>query len=214
MKIPFFDQCVKYALQVKQIAGDSFKDTTMRVFQREATNPKNLTKMLSKEGIIIPTINGQLFGDTANEMVATFIVSVDESAGTVRLYVPESDEERDFTAEAFEGAWKKHNFACTTAFPADGKTYYPKLMDLSHIALPEGYEELREAIAENAHDMWARERQSEGWTLGPKRNDAKLETPDMVPYADLADSERQYDRVMAEDTLKLFMALGYKIVKA
>jgi hypothetical protein len=61
---------------------------------------------------------------------------------------------------------------------------------------------------------YSRERQSEGWTLGPKRDDAKLETPDMVPYADLADSERQYDRVMAEDTLKLFMALGYKIVKA
>lgn len=58
------------------------------------------------------------------------------------------------------------------------------------------------------------ERQSEGWTYGPKRDDEKLETPDMVPYAQLPESEKQYDRIMAEDTLKLLIALGYKITKA
>ena len=79
--------------------------------------------------------------------------------------------------------------------------------------MPDSFEELREAVAENAHDMWALERQSEGWTFGSKRDDSKLETPDMVPYSQLPESEKQYDRLMAEDTLKLLLALGYKIEK-
>ena len=95
----------------------------------------------------------------------------------------------------------------------DEKTYQPKLIDLKHVELPPLFEELREAIAENAHDMWAMERQSEGWTYGPKRDDSLLETPDMVPYAQLPESEKQYDRLMAEDTLKLLTALGYEIIK-
>ena len=79
--------------------------------------------------------------------------------------------------------------------------------------MPESFDELREAIAENAHDMWALERQSEGWTFGSQRDDNKLETPDMVPYAQLPESEKQYDRLMAVDTLKLLTALGDKIEK-
>jgi len=92
-------------------------------------------------------------------------------------------------------------------------TYNPKLIDLAHVDLPDFMDELCEAIAENAHDTWAWERQSEGWTYGPVRNDEKLETPDMIPYRDLPDSEKQYDRVMAFDTLRLLIALGYKIEK-
>ena len=91
--------------------------------------------------------------------------------------------------------------------------YIPKPIDLSDVSISEDLRELREAIAENAHDTWALERQSEGWTWGPKRDDSKLETPDMVPYSQLPESEKQYDRIMAEDTLKLLVALGYKIEK-
>lgn len=35
----------------------------------------------------------------------------------------------------------------------------------------------------------------------------------MAPYSHLSESEKQYDRIMGEDTLKLFSALGYKIEK-
>jgi hypothetical protein len=131
----------------------------------------------------------------------------------VDLYVPKSDDIQTFPIATFVEAWEATGGLCTTAFPADAKTYNPKLIDLEHVELPEGYAELREAIAENAHDMWALERQSEGWTYGPKRDDNKLETPDMVPYAKLPESEKQYDRLMAGDTLKLLTALGYKIEK-
>lgn len=213
MNTLYYNQCVKYALQMKGVAGDSFKDTTWRVFKREAINPKNLLSILKKDGMVIPTVKASLFQGAPDEAVSTVVVSVDSAAATIRLYVPQADEERDFSFASFDEAWSACNYACTTAFSSDGQTYYPKLIDLQHISLPSGYEELREAIAENAHDMWARERQSEGWSYGPKRDDAKLETPDMVPYSELPDSERQYDRVMAADTLKLFIALGYRIEK-
>ena len=131
----------------------------------------------------------------------------------VDLYVPKSNDIQTFPIATFVEAWEATGGLCTTAYTADSMTYNPKLIDLEHVELPEGFDELREAIAENAHDMWALERQSEGWTYGLKRDDSKLETPDMVPYAQLPESEKQYDRLMAEDTLKLLTALGYKIEK-
>ena len=65
----------------------------------------------------------------------------------------------------------------TKVFLPDENIYRPKLLDLQHVELPEGFKELREAIAENAHDMWALERQSEGWTYGLQFYDSRLEPP-------------------------------------
>ena len=131
----------------------------------------------------------------------------------VDLFVPKSNDIQTFPIATFVEAWEATGGICTTAFPDESKTYRPKLIDLEYVELPDSFDELREAIAENAHDRWALERQSEGWTYGPKRDDSKLETPDMVPYAQLPESEKQYDRLLAEDTIKLFIALGYKIEK-
>ena len=92
-------------------------------------------------------------------------------------------------------------------------TYNPKPIDLSDVVLDEDLSELREAIAENAHEIWAVERQSKGWTWGPKRDDEKKHNPCMVPYSDLPDSEKLYDREMAMQTIKLLKKLGYDLVK-
>lgn len=93
------------------------------------------------------------------------------------------------------------------------KTYAPKPIDLSDVELTEDLNELREAIAENAHDVWAAERIAQGWSYGPQRDDAKKQTPCMVPYSQLPDSEKKFDRDMAMNTLKLLIKLGYDIVK-
>ena len=93
------------------------------------------------------------------------------------------------------------------------KTYNPKPIDLSDVELTEDLNELREAIAENAHDVWAVERQAQGWTYGEQRDDNKKETPCMVPYSQLPDSEKTFDRDMAMNTLKLVKKLGYDLVK-
>lgn len=39
---------------------------------------------------------------------------------------------------------------------------------------------LREAIAENAHEVWAAARIKEGWTYGKGRDDANKKYPDLT----------------------------------
>ncbi len=92
-------------------------------------------------------------------------------------------------------------------------TYRPKPIEASGIELPADLIELTERLAENAHDVWASRRMAEGWTYGPKRDDTAKRHPDLVPYADLPDSEREYDRKMAIGTLQAIIALGYRIQK-
>lgn len=213
MNIANYDECVKYALDMKGIKGENFKDTNLRVFVRDTANPDTVFTALRKGGIVIPVVNASLLGEYNVDVTATVVIKANQITDMVNLYVPKSNDIQSFPIATFVEAWDATGGLCTTAFPVDAKTYNPKLIDLEHVDLPEGFEELREAIAENAHDIWALERQSEGWTYGPKRDDSKLETPDMVPYAQLPESEKQYDRLMAVDTLKLLIALGYKIEK-
>lgn len=91
--------------------------------------------------------------------------------------------------------------------------YIPKPIDLSDVSLTDDLIELREAIAENAHEIWAENRRLEGWTYGPVRDDKKKQTPDMVPYKDLSDGEKEYDRATAMRSIKLLKKLGYDLVK-
>ena len=93
------------------------------------------------------------------------------------------------------------------------KKYVPKPLDTDGIELPDDLLELTEKIAENVHDVWAERRVAEGWTYGEKRDDAKKQTPCLVPYEALPDTEKEYDRKTALNTLKLVIALGYRIEK-
>ena len=71
-----------------------------------------------------------------------------------------------------------------------------------------------EAVAENTHEVWSQSRLSEGWTYGPRRDDAKLKHPCLIPYADLPEVEKDYDRRTAMNAIKLIVKLGYRIEKA
>lgn len=93
------------------------------------------------------------------------------------------------------------------------KTYLPAPIDTSDVVLGEDIAELGELIAKNAHDVWAAGRMAQGWRYGEKRDDLKKETPCMVPYEDLPESEKEYDRNTALGTLKLMIKLGYTITK-
>jgi len=92
-------------------------------------------------------------------------------------------------------------------------TYQPKPIDTSAIQLPKELVDLTERLADNAHDLWAQQRMSAGWTLGPKRDDAAKKHPCLVPYDQLPESEKEYDRLIAIKTLKAIVALGYRISK-
>jgi len=89
--------------------------------------------------------------------------------------------------------------------------YKPNPIDTSSIVLPEELLELTEKIAENVHENWSAGRIAQGWTYGEKRDDEKKTTPCLVPYSKLTETEKEYDRVTAIETLKLIVALGYEI---
>ena len=90
-------------------------------------------------------------------------------------------------------------------------TYTPQPIDTTKIALSQSLLQLTESLAAHAHDIWAKERIKQGWTYGPQRNDELKEHPCLVPYDQLDDSEKQFDRNAALETLKLISALGYQI---
>ncbi len=91
--------------------------------------------------------------------------------------------------------------------------YTPKPIDTSKINLPEELLALTEQIAENVHENWSAGRIATGWTYGEKRDDEKKTTPCLVPYSELSEGEKEYDRNTALETLKLIIALGYRIEK-
>jgi len=91
--------------------------------------------------------------------------------------------------------------------------YKPEPIDTSAVILPDELLELTDLIAKNVHDVWAAGRIEEGWKYGPVKNSETLETPCLIPYEDLKEQEKAYDKNTALETLKLIIKLGYKITK-
>jgi len=91
--------------------------------------------------------------------------------------------------------------------------YNPDPIDISTVTLSQDIMDLTESLAENSHDVWAQQRIKDGWTYGENRDDANKEHPDLVPYNQLPESEKEYDRQTALSTLKAIVCLGYRIVK-
>jgi hypothetical protein len=90
-------------------------------------------------------------------------------------------------------------------------SYKPEPIDTTGVKLSDDIEELTELLATNAHDIWARQRMAEGWRWGPERSDSRKEHPSLVAYEELSESEKEYDRKAAIETLKAIIALGYRI---
>lgn len=91
--------------------------------------------------------------------------------------------------------------------------YIPHPIDTGDVALPEELGALIEQMAKNVHEVWAESRIKQGWRYGAQRNDELKTHPCLVPYEDLPEEEKEYDRNTAVGTLKLIMKLGYKISK-
>lgn len=91
--------------------------------------------------------------------------------------------------------------------------YVPNPADTTQVDLPESLLPLVEEMSKNVHEVWAATRMAQGWTYGPERNDAEKKHPCLVPYEDLSEEERDYDRNTSQQTIKLIMKLGFKITK-
>ncbi len=95
----------------------------------------------------------------------------------------------------------------------NNKQYTPQPIDTSDVELDDELKQLVEQLARNVHDNWSVGRINEGWTYGPERNDTLKQNPCLVDYDDLPESEKDYDRNTAMETLKLILKLGWKIEK-
>jgi len=91
------------------------------------------------------------------------------------------------------------------------KTYTPYPVSTEGIELSPDLLQLTEQIAANVHDIWAAGRLSEGWQYGHVCNDERKEHPCLVPYDELPENEKEYDRNTAMETLKVIKKLGFKI---
>lgn len=186
---------------------------------------KEITEALNQDDDIIAAIDGgELIGNKFYERYedqhigqmpdhTVVILSFDKENKTVTIFDPNSENNEDtYPMEQFLDAWNdSKNYLVIIS--NNMKKYTPKPIDLSDVILTEDLNELREAIAENAHEIWAANRQAEGWSYGPQRNDQLKQTPDMVPYNQLPESEKEYDREMAMKTIKLLKKLGYDLIK-
>lgn len=91
--------------------------------------------------------------------------------------------------------------------------YQPEVIDTSDIELPDEINSAIEQLAENIHKSWAKQRIADGWVYGEERNDIRKTHPSLVPYNQLSESEKEYDRITVRETLKSILKMGYKIIK-
>ena len=206
--------------------GRHLENKGLLVIRQYNASIRNIANALKEnECVIVAVDGGELLGNRADETVEDLLIgqipdhtvvvlSLDEKKSTITIYDPNSSNAEDtYSIEQFKDAWNDSKNYLVTITSNSMKTYIPKSIDLSDVDLSEDLNELREAIAENAHEVWAENRYAEGWTYGPQRDDQLKQTPDMVPYSQLPEGEKDYDREMAMNTLKLLTKLGYDIVK-
>ena len=93
----------------------------------------------------------------------------------------------------------------------NARDYHPAPIDTSKVQVPREVEQLAEQLAHNTHEVWAAQRMADGWRWGKARDDVNKLHPSLVPYEELPESEKVYDRATAMETLKAILSLGFRI---
>ena len=199
--------------------GRLLEKNNLPVSRRYNSTIEEVVRLLSAGNQLIAVVDDTLLGNaqsSANQHPnhAVAISSISVETDEIILFNPNTDEElTKYSISSFMEAWRQSNNYLVVVNTTDKFIYDPSPIGLDDVVLSDDLTELQEAIAENAHEIWAKNRRNQGWSYGPERNDQKKETPDMVPYCNLPESEKLYDREMAMQTLKLVKKLGFEIVK-
>ena len=199
--------------------GRLLEKNNLPVSRRYNSTIEEVVHLLSAGNQLIAVVDDTLLGNaqsSANQHPnhAVAISSISVETDEIILFNPNTDEElTKYSISSFMEAWRQSNNYLVVINTTDRFIYEPSPIGLDDVELSEDLSELQEAIAENAHEIWAKNRRDQGWSYGPERNDQKKETPDMIPYCNLPESEKLYDREMAMQTLKLVKKLGFEIVK-
>lgn len=91
--------------------------------------------------------------------------------------------------------------------------YKPNPIDTSKVELDEGILELAELLSKNTHEVWAVGKLKEGWTYGPIIDSDLKQHPSLIPYEELSEEQKDYDRNTSIETLKVLISLGFEIIK-
>ena len=199
--------------------GRLLEKNNLPVSRRYNSTIEEVVRLLSAGNQLIAVVDDTILcntlscdGQHPNHAVAISSISVETDE--IILFNPNTDEElTKYSLKLFLEAWRQSNNYLVVINTTDKFIYEPSPIGLDDVELSEDLSELQEAIAENAHEIWAKNRRDQGWSYGPERNDQKKETPDMIPYCNLPESEKLYDREMVMQTLKLVKKLGFEIVK-
>ena len=197
--------------------GRLLEKSHLAVSRRYGSTIDDVARLLDAGNQLIAVIDNTLLAHPSvaeekhpNHAVAISSLSADKKE--ITLFNPYTDEElTSYPTASFLEAWSQSNNYLVVTNTTDRFVYEPSPIALDDVTLDDDLTELQEAIAENAHEIWAQNRTSQGWTYGPERNDPQKQTPDMVPYCNLPESEKLYDREMAMQTLKLVKKLGFEI---
>lgn len=197
--------------------GRLLEDAKLMVTRQYDATIEDVEEALNRNNDVMTVVDcDKLYPDQVdNEDIpnhAVLVLDIDSIEKTIRIYDPKKDSQCLISRSLFEKAWhESHNYLIRVLRCIED--YQPHPIRIDEIALDENLNDLTESIAENAHDVWAATRMAEGWTYGPIRDDKKKQHPDLVPYSALPESEKEYDRLMAMNTIKLVKKLGFCIVK-
>lgn len=196
--------------------GKLLEDEKLMLTRKYDATIEDIQKALSLQNEVIAVVDSdKLYPDQIdNEDLpnhAIIVLDHDVKKSVVSIFDPQKCSTFNIQCSIFEMAWKEsRNYMIRVLNSLE--EYSPQPITLDDISLTEDLLELQEAIAENAHDVWAAARKAEGWAYGPVRDDEKKLHPDLVPYSALSDGEKEYDRIMAMNTIKLVKKLGYEII--
>ncbi|XP_058262192.1 ryanodine receptor 2 isoform X14 [Hemibagrus wyckioides] len=90
-------------------------------------------------------------------------------------------------------------------------SYKPAPMDLSHIKLASTQEAMVDRLAENAHNVWARDRIRQGWTYGIQQDVKNKRNPRLVPYALLDERTKKSNKDSLREAVRTLLGYGYNL---
>jgi len=198
--------CLGYLLAYSGLLVNRKYDSTIDDIQQALAMDNDVVVGVDREKLYAEAVDLE---DLTNHAVVVTHIEKD----SITIFDPyEEPYISNIPLSDFLNAWKEsHHYMIQILQSVE--EYEPHPVNVDKIPLDGNLEELQEAIAENAHDVWAEARIKEGWTYGEKRDDTNKKHPDLVPYTALPDSEKEYDRIMAFNTIKLVKKLGFDIVK-
>ncbi len=171
-----------------------------------------ISEELSRKNRVIAVVDYGRLRDKYADGVFHAVVCLSVSGGYVRVFDPAIGEEHNYLESDFISAWEESKSYLVVATSKNLK-YVPHPINVDDVELDEDLIELSESIAENAHEIWAQERMEKGWVYGEARDDVNKLHPDLVPYSDLDEAEKDVDRLMSMKTIKLVKKLGFQITR-